>query len=114
MVTVLPYVLSFYLVLGFLEDLGYLPRLAVLLDRSMHRLGLHGYGTIPVILGMGCKVPAILAARVMETRRERIIAVTLTLLLAPCMPQPAMIFGILASIGMHNGSRDEYREKSTN
>ena len=88
-VSVVPYIFSFYLVLGFLEDLGYLPRLAVLLDRSMHRLGLHGYGAIPLMLGMGCKVPAILAVRVLESRRERIIAIALTLLIVPCMPQTA-------------------------
>ena len=95
-VTVLPYIVSFYFVLGLLEDIGYLPRLAVLLDSSMHRLGLHGYGTIPLMLGLGCKVPAIMATRVLETRRERIIAAALTLGLAPCMPQTAMILSLLA------------------
>lgn len=95
-VTVLPYIVSFYAVLGLLEDIGYLPRLAVLLDSAMHRLGLHGYGTIPLMLGLGCKVPAILAARVLETPRERVIATALTLAVAPCMPQTAMIFSILS------------------
>jgi len=95
-VTVLPYIVSFYAALGVLEDIGYLPRLAVLLDSSMHRVGLHGYGTIPLMLGMGCKVPAILAARVLETPRERVIATALTLALAPCMPQTAMIFSLLS------------------
>ncbi|MHB0996884.1 MAG: FeoB small GTPase domain-containing protein [Elusimicrobiales bacterium] len=95
-VTVLPYIVSFYAVLGVLEDIGYLPRLAVMLDSSMHRLGLHGYGTIPLMLGMGCKVPAILAARVLETPRERVIATALTLALAPCMPQTAMILSLLS------------------
>ncbi|OGR41982.1 MAG: hypothetical protein A2X35_11205 [Elusimicrobia bacterium GWA2_61_42] len=95
-VTVLPYIISFYAALGLLEDIGYLPRLAIMLDSSMHRLGLHGYGTIPLMLGLGCKVPAILAARVLETRRERVIATALTLGLAPCMPQTAMIFSLLS------------------
>jgi len=95
-VTVLPYILSFYAALGLLEDIGYLPRLAIMLDSSMHRLGLHGYGTIPLMLGLGCKVPAILAARVLETPRERVIATALTLSLAPCMPQTAMILSILS------------------
>lgn len=95
-VTVLPYIVSFYFVLGLLEDIGYLPRLAVLLDSAMHRLGLHGYGTIPLMLGLGCKVPAMMATRVLETRRERIIAAALTLGLAPCMPQTAMILSLLA------------------
>ncbi len=95
-VTVLPYIVSFYAALGLLEDVGYLPRLAMLLDDYMHRLGLHGYGTVPLMLGLGCKVPAILAVRVLETRRERVIATALTLGLAPCMPQTAMIFSILS------------------
>ena len=99
-VTVLPYIVSFYLVLGLLEDIGYLPRLAVLLDAFMHRLGLHGYGTIPLMLGLGCKVPAIMATRVLETRRERIIATALTLGIAPCMPQTAMILSLLAPYGL--------------
>ncbi|HNT97915.1 MAG TPA: FeoB small GTPase domain-containing protein [Elusimicrobiales bacterium] len=99
-IVVLPYILAFYLILSLLEDLGYLPRLAVLLDDFMHRLGLHGYGTIPVMLGLGCKVPGILAARVLETRRERVIATALALMVAPCMPQSAMILSLLAPHGM--------------
>lgn len=95
-VTVLPYIVSFYAVLSLLEDIGYLPRLAVMLDSSMHKVGLHGYGTIPLMLGLGCKVPAILAARVLETPRERAIATALALGIAPCMPQTAMIMSLLA------------------
>ena len=56
---VLPYIVGFYFVLGILEDAGYLPRLAVLLDSGMHRLGLHGYAIIPTLLGLGCNVPAV-------------------------------------------------------
>ena len=95
-VTVLPYIATFYFVLSFLEDVGYLPRLAVLLDRYMHHLGLHGYSTIPLMLGFGCKVPAILATRVLETTRERVIAAALAISLAPCMPQTAMILSLLS------------------
>ena len=58
---VLPFLAVFYLVLGFLEDSGYLPRLAVFLDNLMHRLGLHGYAIIPTLLGLGCNVPGIMA-----------------------------------------------------
>ncbi|NLO91722.1 MAG: ferrous iron transporter B [Elusimicrobia bacterium] len=93
---VLSYVLAFYLALGLLEDTGYLPRLSVLMDNFLHKIGLHGYGTMPILLGLGCKVPGIVAARVLETRRERIIAYAMTLLLAPCMPQSAMIMALLA------------------
>lgn len=95
-VTVLPYIVAFYAILSLLEDSGYLPRLAVLLDTFMHRLGLHGYSVIPLILGFGCKVPAIFATRVLETRREQIIATTLALAIAPCIPQTAMIISLLS------------------
>ena len=54
---VFPYVLAFYLALGLLEDFGYLPRLAVLLDTLMHRMGLHGWAVIPMLLGLGCNDP---------------------------------------------------------
>ena len=74
---VLPYIIAFYLVLGLLEDVGYLPRLAVLMDTVMHRLGLHGYAIIPTLLGLGCNVPAVLATRILESKRERFIAATL-------------------------------------
>jgi ferrous iron transport protein B len=101
LVVVLPYLFSFYLVLSFLEDLGYLPRLAILLDNIFHRLGLHGYSSIPIILGLGCKVPAMLATRVLETKREKIIVTALILMSAPCMPQTAMIASIMAPHGVN-------------
>lgn len=98
---VLPYILAFYLVLGVLEDVGYLPRLAVLLDRFMHRLGLHGYAAIPLVLGCGCKVPGVLALRVLETPRERFLGLALVLMAAPCLPQSAMMVSLLAPFGFH-------------
>lgn len=96
---VLPYIVSFYLMLGLLEDVGYLPRLAVLLDRTMHRLGLHGYAALPLVLSCGCKVPGVLALRVLESRREKIMALTLLLMAAPCLPQTAMIISLLSWYG---------------
>jgi len=66
---VLPYIFSFYLMLGLFEDIGYLPRLAILMDTIMHRLGLHGYAIIPTLLGLGCNVPAVLATRILESKR---------------------------------------------
>ena len=96
---VFPYVLSFYLVLGFLEDFGYLPRLAVLLDRLMHRMGLHGWAIIPMLLGFGCNVPGIMATRVLESRRERLIASTLVCIAVPCASLQAMMWGILGHHG---------------
>ena len=97
---VLPYVISFYLVLGLLEDIGYLPRLAVLLDTVMHRLGLHGFAIIPTLLGFGCNVPGVLATRVLESKRERFIAATLISIAIPCASLQAMIFGLVGERGV--------------
>jgi len=96
---VLPYIFSFYLMLGILEDFGYLPRLAVLVDNLMHHLGLHGYAIIPFILGLGCNVPGALATRVLEERREKFIAATLMAIAIPCMAQIAMIVGLVGQRG---------------
>lgn len=94
LVLVFPYFFSFYLVFGFLEDFGYLPRLAVVLDNFFHRLGLHGYSSIPVMLGLGCKVPAFMATRVLRSEREKILTTALILMAAPCLPQSAMIIAL--------------------
>jgi ferrous iron transport protein B len=99
LVLVFPYFFSFYLLFGLLEDFGYLPRLAVVLDTFVHRLGLHGYSSIPVMLGLGCKVPAFLAARGLASRREKTLTMALILMSAPCLPQSAMIY----SLGIHYG-----------
>lgn len=96
---VLPYVFSFYLVLSFLEDSGYLPRLAVLVDNVMHRFGLHGLAIIPMMLGLGCNVPGAMATRVLETERERFIAATLMAIAVPCMAQMAMVIGLIGRYG---------------
>lgn len=100
LIDVMSYVLAFYALVGFLGELGYLPRLAVLLDRILHKIGLHGYGSLPIMLGFGCKVPAVMGVRVLETRRERIIALALILVLAPCISQTAMIISILSPYGI--------------
>lgn len=96
---VLPYIVAFYFVLSFLEDSGYLPRLGILLDNLMHKLGIHGLAIIPMLLGIGCNVPGALATRVLETRRERFIAATLMAIAIPCMAQIAMIFGLVGKYG---------------
>jgi len=96
---VLPYVLSFYLVIGFLEDFGYLPRLAVLLDSIMHKMGLHGWAIIPTLLGFGCNVLGILATRVLEDRRQKLIASTIICIGVPCAALQAMIWGLLGNYG---------------
>jgi len=97
---VLPFVITFYFMLSLLEDVGYLPRLAVLVDTGLHKLGLHGSAIVPTILGFGCNVPGALATRIMETEKQRFIAATLMAIAVPCMAQSAMIFGILGRYGM--------------
>ncbi len=97
---VLPYVFAFYLVLGFLEDSGYLPRLGVLVDSGMHKVGMHGLAVVPMLLGLGCNVPGALSSRILETRRQRFIALTLMGIAVPCMAQLAIIFGLVGSYGV--------------
>ena len=97
---VLPYIIAFYFILGVLEDVGYLPRLAVLMDTIMHRLGLHGYAIIPTILGFGCNVPGIMATRILESRKQRFIAATLISIGVPCAALQAMIIGLVGEQGI--------------
>ena len=97
--TVLPYVFAFYTALAFLEDSGYLPRLAVMVDTLMHRVGIHGLAIIPMLLGLGCNVPGVLAMRILETRRERFIAATLLSIAVPCMALQSMIIGLIGKYG---------------
>ena len=92
---VLPYVFAFYIILSILEDCGYLPRLAVLVDGLMHRMGIHGLAVIPMMLGFGCNVPGILSTRILATRRERFISSTLLSIAVPCASMQAMIVGLL-------------------
>lgn len=90
---VIPYIMVFYIILGILEDTGYLPRAVVLLDRAMHRFGLHGGGFIPMMVGLGCNVPAIMATRTVKTKRERLILTTMIVMAIPCSAQMAVIIG---------------------
>jgi ferrous iron transport protein B len=83
----------FYVMLSILEDTGYLVRVVSLLDGVMHRLGLHGRAVIPMVVGFGCNVPAILATRAMGSRRERLILATLITIAVPCSAQTAIIIG---------------------
>jgi ferrous iron transport protein B len=97
---VLPYVFAFYLALGVMEDSGYLPRLATLVDAILHRLGMHGLAIIPMLLGFGCNVPGALGTRILETRKQRFIAATLMAIAVPCMAQSAMVFALLGPYGI--------------
>ena len=91
----IPYVLTFYFMLAFLEDTGYLNSVAFLTDRLMHRFGLHGRAIIPLVAGAGCNVPAIIGTRVLTTMRERTIASTLITLI-PCSARTAVILGAVS------------------
>lgn len=93
------YVLVFYLVVAVMEDTGYFNSLAFLADSVMHRLGLHGGATIPLMAAAGCNVPAIIGTRVLSTRRERVIASTLIVLI-PCGARTAVIMG---AVGQYAG-----------
>ncbi len=92
---VLPYLTPFLLGLGFLEDVGYLPRIAFLMDSLMHKLGLHGKAIVPLILGYGCNVPAVMSTRIMEEPRDRFITTALSTLV-PCSACLAVVFGLVA------------------
>lgn len=90
----LPYIAPFYIILFLLEDWGYLARVAFLTDSFMHKMGIHGKACIPLILGLGCNVPACLSCRIMETQRERLITGFLTTLV-PCAAVTVIIMGLV-------------------
>jgi ferrous iron transport protein B len=92
---VLPYLAPFLFGLGLLEDIGYLPRVAFLMDSLMHRLGLHGKAIVPFILGYGCNVPAIMSTRILEEKRDRFLAAALATLV-PCAARLSVVFGLVA------------------
>ncbi len=94
---VLPIVATFFLVFALLEDSGYLPRLALLLDRALKKVGLSGRAVIPLVLGFGCNTMATLVTRTLETRRERVIATLLLALAIPCSAQLGVVLGILSA-----------------
>jgi len=94
-----PLVLGFYLGLAILEDSGYLPRLAVLVDRMMGKIGLNGRAIIPLILGLGCVTMATITTRLLSTKREKLIATALLGIAIPCSAQLGVVSGTLARIG---------------
>ena len=91
-----PFVLTFYVGLSILEDTGYMTRAAFLADRAMHRIGLHGEALIPMVIGFGCTVPAVLSLRLLKTRREKTIAAFL-ITMVPCSARTVVIAGIVAA-----------------
>lgn len=96
---VLPIVGTFFLGFGILEDSGYLPRLAVMVDRIFKRIGCNGKAVLPMILGLGCDTMATLTTRILETRKERLIVTLLLALGIPCSAQLGVILGMLSDVG---------------
>lgn len=93
---VLPYVLSFHLAFSFLGDSGYLPRLGVLLEGLLKRVGLKGSTIIPLLLGYGCGIPGVLATRSLANKKERIIVSSIICLAVPCIAQSGAFISLLA------------------
>jgi len=93
---ILPIVATFFIFFSFLEDTGYFPRLALLVDRIFKRMGLTGRAVIPMVLGFGCDTMATMVTRTLETTRERIIATLLLALAIPCSAQLGVIIGLLS------------------
>jgi len=96
---VLPIVGTFFLGFGILEDSGYLPRLAVMVDRIFKKIGCNGKAVLPMILGLGCDTMATLTTRILETRKERLIVTLLLALGIPCSAQLGVILGMLSDVG---------------
>ncbi|TDO85448.1 ferrous iron transport protein B [Halanaerobium saccharolyticum] len=94
----LPLVAGFYFLLSLLEDSGYLPRIAVLMDRLLQKIGLNGRAIIPMLLGFGCVTMATITTRLLGTKRERIISIFLLGLAIPCSAQLGVIAGLIAQL----------------
>lgn len=92
----IPYILTFYFLLALLEDSGYLSAVAFLSDQVMHRFGLHGRAVIPLVAGAGCSVPAVLAVRILPSKREQFLAATLVSMV-PCSARTAVVLGAVGA-----------------
>ncbi len=92
---ILPITATFFIAFGFLEDSGYLPRIAVLTNSAFSKVGLNGKAVLPMVLGLGCGTMAAMTTRILETKRERIIATFLIALAIPCSAQLGVILGML-------------------
>ncbi|QTL97721.1 ferrous iron transport protein B [Iocasia frigidifontis] len=96
----LPLVIGFYFFLSILEDSGYMPRIAALVDRTLTSLGLNGRAIIPMLLGFGCVTMATITTRLLGSKRERIIAIFLLGLAIPCSAQLGVIVGLISPLGV--------------
>ncbi|MDP2690031.1 MAG: ferrous iron transport protein B [Deltaproteobacteria bacterium] len=97
---VLPIVGFFFIFFGFLEDSGYLPRLAIMVDRLFKLMGLNGKAVLPMVLGLGCDTMATMTTRILETKKERVIVTLLLALGVPCSAQLGVILGMLAGVSL--------------
>jgi ferrous iron transport protein B len=95
---VLPIVATFFIAFAILEDSGYLPRLAVMSDRTFRVMGLNGKAVLPMVLGLGCDTMATLTTRILPTKKERLLATLLLALGIPCSAQLGVILAMLASV----------------
>jgi ferrous iron transport protein B len=95
---ILPIVTAFFLAFSVLEDSGYLPRLAVIANRTFRRMGLNGRAVLPMVLGLGCDTMATLTARIMETRKERVLVTLLLALGVPCSAQLGVMLGVFGAL----------------
>lgn len=93
---ILPIVATFFIFFSFLEDTGYFPRLALMVDRLFKHIGLSGRAVIPMVLGFGCDTMATMVTRTLETTRERVISTLLLALAIPCSAQLGVILGLLS------------------
>jgi len=97
---VLPIVTTFFIAFSVLEDSGYLPRLAVMVNKLFKRMGLNGKAVLPMVLGLGCDTMATMTARIMESRKERVIVTLLLALAVPCSAQIAVILAMTAGLSL--------------
>ena len=95
---VLPIVTTFFLVFSVLEDSGYLPRLAAMLNRIFRTMGLNGKAVLPMVLGLGCDTMATMTTRILETRKERVVTTLLLALSVPCSAQLGVLLAMVASV----------------
>lgn len=97
---VLPIVTTFFIAFSIMEDSGYLPRLAVVANKAMKSMGLNGKAVLPMVLGLGCDTMATMTARIMETKKERVIVTLLLALGVPCSAQLGVILGMLSGLSL--------------
>jgi ferrous iron transport protein B len=95
---VLPIVTTFFLVFGVLEDSGYFPRMAIMVNRVFRIMGLNGKAVLPMVLGLGCDTMATMTTRILETRKERLVTTMLLALAIPCSAQLGVLLALMATL----------------